>query len=248
MTLHGPFHSKKLGWSIGVDLLPTRKTCTFNCAYCELGPTTGSGYYSEGDMVELARSEMEVLEQSLASALTQFPLVECIAVGYNGEPTLVKNLRLHLRMIKRIRNKTRSTARVSIFTNSSTISRDDVKLALSEADHVLAKLDAGNENTFATVDRPHHSVPRVEAIVKELSKYKRRFKGCELTLLTMLVNGVVSNTTGADLRDLALAYRTIGPDSFHLYTMHQMPPDASLRRLSMEELQDAKNAILRVLP
>jgi wyosine [tRNA(Phe)-imidazoG37] synthetase (radical SAM superfamily) len=164
--IFGPVHSRRLGLSLGVDLLPPIKTCTFNCRYCEIGPTQMMGFVGIDTSVEFGKQEIQILDMILSRVLRETPELDSITLGYNGEPTLVQNLDEVIEAIKKIRKKTNSTVSISLFTNSSTISDRNVRERISHADRVIAKLDAAVQRTYEIVNVPHSSVPPIENIIK----------------------------------------------------------------------------------
>ena len=140
--VYGPVPSWRLGRSLGIDLLSTeRKTCSFDCIYCQLGPTVHP-------LTE--RREFVSLSQ-LASELEAVKGVEADYVTFSGvgEPTLAENLGRAISMSRSLLDRP-----VAVLTNSSLMPREDVRRDLVAADVVVAKVDAADEETFHRVNRP----------------------------------------------------------------------------------------------
>ena len=141
--VYGPVSSRRLGRSLGVDLVPF-KTCTYDCIYCQLGhtndQTTRRAGYVDQDWV-LAELKMK---------LGHAPLPNYISLAGSGEPTLHAGIGELIVGIKRL-----TRVPVAVLTNGSLLWDPDVRKALMEADLVMPSLDAGDETTFQQVNRPH---------------------------------------------------------------------------------------------
>ncbi len=84
MVVFGPIHSRRLGLSLGIDLLPPIKTCTFNCVYCEIGPTYMMGFVPNDTKVEFTSQDFAILDMVLTRVLRDYPELDSITLGYNG--------------------------------------------------------------------------------------------------------------------------------------------------------------------
>ena len=185
--MFGPVPSRRLGRSLGVNNVPY-KTCSYSCIYCQLGETTEltvrrKGFY---DPLEVA---MEV-EQ----ALSMNAEVDYVTLVPDGEPTLDINLGKLVRLLKE-----RTRAPLAVLTNSSLLWMMEVREALEDADLVSLKLDAVEEDTWRSVNRPHPSLD-LNQVLEGLSDFARGFKG-RLLVEAMLVKGV--NDRAEELRGLA---------------------------------------------
>jgi wyosine [tRNA(Phe)-imidazoG37] synthetase (radical SAM superfamily) len=174
--VYGPVRSRRLGWSLGIDLVPL-KTCTYDCIYCQLGRTTNKTL-ERREYVPIPSVLME-LERSLASGV--FP--HYISIAGSGEPTLNSGIGS---LISQIKNMT--DIPVAVLTNGSLLWMDDIQDALMPADLILPSLDAGDEPLFHFVNRPHDGIS-FERIVEGLAAFTNRFKG-HIWLEILLLGGV----------------------------------------------------------
>jgi wyosine [tRNA(Phe)-imidazoG37] synthetase (radical SAM superfamily) len=207
--VYGPVPSRRLGRSLGVDLVPF-KTCTYDCIYCQLGRTT----HRTTRRIEYVAVE-EVLAE-LGAKLESAPTPDYVSLAGSGEPTL------HARIgevIAGVRRLTR--APVAVLTNGSLLWDDDVQEALLEADLVMPSLDAGSPSIFQRVNRPHPEIG-FEAMVAGLAAFTARFRG-SLRLEVMLVRGITGSRREVD--KIAAAARRIRPERVQLNTVTRPPAE-----------------------
>lgn len=164
-TVYGPVSSWRLGKSLGVDLICSKKKiCSFNCIYCQLGKEPDrtiqrNNYISTDDI------KKDVIE---ALKITN---PDVITLSGTGEPTLAKNIDLAIKTIRRITN-----IPIAILTNSTLLGNEDVKKALLDIDIVVAKLDAPNEKLFQEINQPAKDVSLKETI-NGIKNFKKNFSG-----------------------------------------------------------------------
>ncbi len=162
--VYGPVPSRRLGRSLGVDLVPF-KTCSYDCVYCQLGKTSKKTI----DRKEYVAIE-DVLEE-LERKLRFEPFPDYISLAGSGEPTL--NLGIG-RLISRIKRLT--TVPIAVLTNGSLLWMPEVQESLMDADVVLPSLDAGDEIAFRYVNRPHKSIS-FETMAQGLIDFTAVFTG-----------------------------------------------------------------------
>lgn len=225
--VYGPVPSRRLGFSLGVDILPF-KTCTLDCVYCQLG-STGKSVHRRGSWYPLK----EILAQ-IQEALGSGQRVDVITFSGSGEPTLNRDLG---RLIRAIKKMTRVP--VAVLTNGTLLTRADVRRDLSAADIVVPSLDAVPESLFRRVNRPHPSLDPAR-IIDGLVRFRKEFPG-ELWLEVMLVRGV--NDTPAHVRALKEAAERIRPDRIQLNTVVRPPADRRARPLGLDELRRIREAL-----
>lgn len=171
--IYGPVSSWRLGVSLGVDLLPPgKKTCTFDCLYCQLGPG-GKACRQRRVFVPLQRVLNEL--ESLPAAK-----IDYLTFSGSGEPALAANLAAAIRAVKRKRKED-----VAVITNGSLLDREKVRRALLAADLVLVKLDAHSEELFLRINRPRRRL-KLSTLVKGIKKFAAAFKG-RLALQVMFI-------------------------------------------------------------
>jgi len=224
MYIYGPVPSRRLGYSLGIDIIPF-KTCTFDCIYCQLGPTTKKTikrkkYFS-------SREILSAIKKKLASGQR----IDYITFSGSGEPTLNSSIGKLIREIKTI-----TTVPVAVLTNSSLLSRKSVRKDLLAADVVVPSLDAATQNAFAKTNRPCSSL-KLEEIMEGLEKFRQEFKG-SIWLEIMLIKGV--NDSPLHIRELKDAIAKINPEKIHLNTVVRPPTEKFARPLSQRELEKIK--------
>jgi len=222
--LYGPVPSRRLGFSLGVDLLPL-KTCSMDCVYCQLG--------AEAATTVRRRSFVpidDVLKQ-IEEVLRSGRRVDAITFSGSGEPTLHAGIGRLIRNIKR-----RTSVPVIVLTNSSMLSRPAVRRDLAAADIVVPSLDAVTENIFKKVNRPHASLTAAE-IVDGLAAFRRGYRG-QIWLEVLFVRGV--NDGRPHLRALKKAISRIRPDRVQLNTVVRPPAEKSAQPLGPEDLERVK--------
>jgi wyosine [tRNA(Phe)-imidazoG37] synthetase (radical SAM superfamily) len=163
--IFGPVPSRRLGRSLGVDLVPY-KTCTFDCIYCDLGRTTHKTVSRQSYVPpEEIQGELELY----LSVLDKKP--DYITLSGSGEPTLNTNVGEIIRKIKKI-----TSTPAAVLTNGSLLSMDGVREDLSEADVVLPSLDAITPALFEYINRPHPSLG-IEDIISGLIQFRKQYQG-----------------------------------------------------------------------
>ena len=198
--VYGPVPSRRLGRSLGVDLVPF-KTCTYDCVYCQLGRTTD---------LTTGRREYVPVEEILAQLeekLRTGPTPDYVSLAGSGEPTL------HARigeLIAGIKSLTRTP--VAVLTNGSLLGVRDVQDALMEADLVLPSLDAGDAELFQLVNRPHENV-EFDDMVEGLVAFRERFAK-PVWLEVMLLAGITG--IRSEVEKIAALTHRIRPDRVQL--------------------------------
>lgn len=217
----GPVASRRLGRSLGIDLVPF-KTCTYNCIYCQLGPTTN---------LTLERKEwvpfdrvLEEARQKLASAEG----VDYITFSGSGEPTLHNRIGEILREVKRI-----TSVPIAVLTNGSLLWQADVQEELLEADLVIPSLDAPDRALFRHVNRPHPELA-FEPMIEGLVRFRERYRG-KIWLEVFLLAGMTGMES--EVRRLAALAAKIRPDLVQLMTATRPAPMDFVEPVSAEELE-----------
>jgi wyosine [tRNA(Phe)-imidazoG37] synthetase (radical SAM superfamily) len=205
--VYGPVPSRRLGRSLGVDLVPF-KTCTYDCIYCQLGGTTD---------LTTARREYVPVDQilvQLEEKLRVGPAPDYVSLAGSGEPTLHARIGELIAGIKRL-----TPVPVAILTNGSLLGARDIQDALLEADLVLPSLDAGDADLFRLVNRPHAQI-EFAAMVDGLVAFRERFAK-PVWLEVMLLAGI----TGIrfEVEKIAALARRIRPDRVQVNTITRPP-------------------------
>lgn len=220
--LFGPVPSRRLGMSLGIDLVP-HKTCTMNCVYCECGATT---------VFTTRRGEYVPIHgvlQELRGFLDTNPAPDYCTLSGSGEPTLHRDIGSIIRFIK----GEYPGQRVAVLTNGSLLSDPQVRMDLYEADLVLPSLDAATERTFRRIDRPFPGL-NIEEYIQGMADFCREFPGT-IWLEVMILPGY--NDNPKDLARLKEAVVRINPHLVQLNTLD--------RPGTVETLRAAPEALLR---
>lgn len=219
-TLFGPVPSRRLGRSLGVDLVPF-KTCTYDCIYCQLGRTTNK--------TDERRVWMDIsgIENELEQKLATDP--DYITLGGSGEPTLYSGIGELITRIKDICN-----IPVAVLTNGSLLWREDVQRDLMSADLIIPSLDAGDQDVFERINRPVTSIS-YRKMVEGIVSFNASFAG-DCWLEVFIVDGV--NSAIEDAKNIAVAAREIRPTKVQLNTVSRPPTESWAVRTSMNSLQD----------
>lgn len=199
---YGPVYSRRLGFSLGVDLLPG-KICSFGCVYCQLGET------KKTTLKRFACADSQELKRQLKALLTTGPKVDYITISGSGEPTLHKNLD---KIIAAINSVTKHKYPVCVITNSSLLWDKTVRKELLRADLVVPSLDASNETMFQKIDKPDKSLS-FSQVLQGLIRFRREFKN-EFWLEIMLVKGINDNKKA--FLEFCELVKKIDPDKVHI--------------------------------
>jgi len=222
--VYGPVPSRRLGYSLGVDLLP-RKRCSFDCVYCQVGRTTRTTVRRR-DFYPVA----EVLGQ-VRAALGSGKTIDCVTLSGTGEPTLYRSLGPLIRRIK-----TMTDVPVAVLTNGSLLFRKAVRRGLAEADIVIPTLDAADQAMLDRVNRPNTAL-RFDRLVRGLKAFRVEFPG-RIWLEVMLVKGM--NDRPEHLRRLKTLVEALSPDRVQINTVVRPPAEKTAKPLSRAELERAR--------
>ncbi len=223
----GPVPSRRLGLSLGVDLIPP-KTCTMDCVYCELGPTTDCRVDRDSFI------DSRIVLGELREVLSTGPLLDFVTISGSGEPTLSVDLGAIVDGIREL-----TDARVAVLTNASLVTDAGVRAALTKADVILPSLDAVSVGAFERVNRPHSSLDPA-AIVEGLVSLRHEFSG-EIWLETVIVAGL--NDSDDEIALIGEAVRRIAPDRVHVNTVVRPPAVAGTEAVSIERLAEIAIAL-----
>jgi len=218
--LFGPVNSRRLGLSLGVDLIP-RKTCPFDCIYCEVGPTTRRILQRQEYRTEEILAELEDYFRGSP------PVPDFVTLAGSGEPTLNLGLGRIIKGIKRL-----TAAPVAVLTNGALLHLPEVRRELAPADVVLPSLDAGREQTFQAVNRPHPDLS-LDLLLSGLKALREDFTG-QIWLEIMVLKGI--NDREPELAALKAAIAPIAPDKVQLNTAVRPPAEDYALAVAPDEL------------
>ncbi len=218
--IFGPVPSRRLGRSLGVDLVPL-KTCSYDCIYCQLGRTT----CKTTERKEWVPLDDVVLE--LKDRLSVRP--DYITLSGSGEPTLYSRVDELIDRIKAI-----TDVPVAVLTNGSLLWQEEVRRQLMKADLVIPSLDAGDEVMFRLVNRPHGDVS-FERTLAGLVEFRRAFRGDYW--LEVFVLGAYT-AIKADFAELVRCVSLVGPDRVQLNTVTRPPAESFAIGISRQRLTE----------
>jgi wyosine [tRNA(Phe)-imidazoG37] synthetase (radical SAM superfamily) len=223
--LYGPVPSRRLGRSLGIDLVP-HKICTYDCIYCQIGGTT------EKTPVRKEYAPVkEILEEVKSFLKEEASSADHLSLSGSGEPTLHSHIRSIIEGIKAI-----TSIPIAIITNGSLLYDEEVRQDLLGADIVLPSLDAVSPDAFTKINRPHPGLS-VEKVIEGLVEFRRVYKG-EIWLEILFCKGV--NDGKEELLGMKKTVDRIQPDRIHLNTVVRPPSEkwaVPLNQKEMEEIQ-----------
>jgi len=234
-TVFGPVISRRLGISLGINLLPNdSKLCSFNCIYCECGWNP-----EKGTVKAVLPSRMEVkrlLRDKLAAMKSEGELPDVITFAGNGEPTMHPDFASIIDDTLLIRNELCPGARIAVLSNSTMLHKSKVVEALKKVDDNILKLDSGIPATNRLLDQPvgKFDLQRVANNIKQ-------FDG-QLIIQTMFIRGYfkgseIDNTTETELTAWIALLQQIRPKMVMIYTIARDTPANDLRKVPEDELE-----------
>jgi len=221
--LYGPVPSRRLGRSLGIDLVP-HKICTYNCIYCQIGKTTKKTLLRK----EYIRKE-EVLQEVKAFLSKGDSPLDHFSLSGSGEPTLHSKIRSVIEEIK-----TLSPIPVAVITNGSLLYEREVREDLLGADVVLPSLDAVSSEVFMRINRPHPEIS-AEKIIEGMVEFRKVYKG-QIWLEVLFCKEV--NDTPGELRRMKEVVERVQPDLIHLNTVVRPPSEDWVKPLSQKEMEE----------
>lgn len=231
--IFGPIHSRRLGVSLGVNLLPADgKVCSFDCIYCECG------YNADHRAKQSLPTREEVrmaLEEKLKEMQANGPAPDVFTFAGNGEPTAHPHFPEIIEDTLALRDRYFPDAKVSVLSNSTFINRSAIFEALNKVDNNILKLDTVDEEYIRLVDRPNGKYS-VASIIERL----KTFRG-NCIIQTMFLKGdyqgtEVDNTSDKYVLPWLEAVKEIAPRQVMIYTIDRETPDQNLKKASHEEL------------
>lgn len=231
--IFGPIHSRRLGVSLGINLLPDDgKVCSFDCIYCECG------FNAERRTKKLLPTREEVrtaLEEKLKDMQANGPAPDVLTFAGNGEPTAHPHFPEIIEDTLALRDKYFPKAKVSVLSNSTFIDRPAVFEALNKIDNNILKLDTVDEEYIHLLDRPNGKYS-----VKKIIERMKEFEG-NCIVQTMFLKGSyqgkdVDNTSDKYVLPWIEAVKEIAPCQVMIYTIDRETPDHNLQKATHEEL------------
>lgn len=234
-VIFGPVNSRRLGVSLGLNLVPVnKKVCTYNCIYCECGWTNERHLPSDGF------PSRELIARSLGEKLVEMRsrgfLPDSLTYAGNGEPTMHPEFGGIIEDTIEIRDQYAPLSRIVVLSNASLADRPDVRTALLKVDQNVLKLDTGFEETFRVLNQPPAGLT-LRDIIGKLKLFPDN-----LIIQTLFIRGshgkhAIDNTSQKELSALLELYREIKPQEVQVYTIARDTPINTLERIPEDELE-----------
>lgn len=228
--IYGPIHSRRLGTSLGVELMPLEhKLCTFNCVYCECG-------WNEPVSHPKLPTREEVKE-ALEARLKEGLALDVITFSGNGEPTLHPEFLGIIEDTIALRDRYCPNAKVSVLSNSTQLGRPDVVKALRLCDNRILKLDAATDEMMHRIDLPVNE----HLTVAQIMEWLQVFEG-DFTLQTCFLRGEhagqrIDNTIPEELEAWYKAVEMLHPKQIMIYVIDRKTPEEHLEKIPRDEME-----------
>lgn len=225
----GPIFSRRLGSSLGVNLLPSKgKLCNFDCVYCECGWNKDG----KGDKVFPELKDIEAaLEKKMSTAAAEGVAVDSVTFSGNGEPTLHPDFPEVIDVTLRLRDRYFPDAKVSVLSNATLVGRKEIAEALMRVDNPILKIDASSDALVRMINKPVGAYSLAD-VVSNLKAFNGRF-----ILQTMFLRSPDFDTAGPDaLSGWMDIVRKTRPREIMVYTIDRETPDKSLSKYTVEEM------------
>lgn len=232
--IFGPIRSRRLGLSLGINLLPVDcKLCSFNCIYCECGWTLGGQKPRFNDKGAV----LAMLESVLGEMVEAGTPPDVLTFAGNGEPTMHPDFEEIVDGVIALRDRLCPNAKVSVLSNATMLHRESVRRALRRVDNPILKLDSAFDKTAELIDKPlgNYSIAKVV-------EWMKSFQG-ECIVQTMFLRGEfegkrVDNTTPEEVEAWLRLVEEIAPRSVMVYTIDRDTPAPNLEKVPVEELRE----------
>jgi wyosine [tRNA(Phe)-imidazoG37] synthetase (radical SAM superfamily) len=234
----GPIKSRRLGKSLGVNLLPlSSKLCNFDCIYCECGWGAGGSSENERRQFNSAEAVHAELERRLRELQAESSLPDAITFAGNGEPTMHPRFAQVVDDALALRDRYAPQAKVCVLTNATLIQRPAVMAALQRVDRAMLKLDSGVDETVQLLNNPQGDFS-----VAQLVEAMKAF-GARLIVQTMFLRGTykgaaIDNTTPEEVNRWLELLRQLQPREVTMYTIDRATPAQGLQKAPPEALEE----------
>lgn len=232
--IFGPVHSRRLGLSLGVNLLPIdAKICSFDCIYCECG---WNADHAARRRFNSREDVLAMLEQVLDKMVADGTPPDVITFAGNGEPTLHPHFEEIIDGTLALRDRLCPSAKVSVLSNATQLHREDVCRALRRIDNNILKLDSAFDATAALINKPQGAYS-IEKVAEQLKGF-----GHDCIVQTMFLRGVyngekIDNTTEEEVKAWLALIEKIAPRSVMVYSLDRDTPCQTIEKVEKQELE-----------
>lgn len=233
-TIFGPIQSRRLGISLGINLLPTvYKYCNFNCIYCECGWTEINTI--EKEKLVTAAETLKQLEERIIELQKEGINPDSFTFAGNGEPTLHPEFSKIVEGCIKLRDRYLPKSKISVLSNGTGLLNPKILSALKKVDNNIQKIDAGTEETFQKINQPNITLT-LRDVVENLKKFKGNVKIQTLFLRYNNKNMVVDNTTEDEINAWLEIIEEIHPKGVMLYSVARNTPLQGIEKVPKSEL------------
>lgn len=226
--MYGPVDSRRLGKSMGINLMPVAyKLCSFNCVYCHYGLTDKLDI--EMDPYKADLPNFEAVLKAVTNALKSDREFDYLTFSGNGEPTLYPRFGELVMEISKIRGRYRPSLKIALLSNSTGLIHNDVRKAIANIDVPVFKLDVGTEEKFKLINRPARGV-EYQAIIDSLASLEN------IILQTVLLDGAPGNISEKDLGAYFKQVKFIQPCGVQIYSIDRPVLNSEIKRVPAEKL------------
>ena len=231
--IFGPIRSRRLGLSLGINLLPIDcKLCSFNCIYCECGWTLGGQKPRFNDK----KAVLAMLESVLGNMVEAGTPPDVLTFAGNGEPTMHPDFEEIVDGVIALRDRLCPNAKVSVLSNATMLHRESVRRALGRVDNPILKLDSAFDKTAQLIDKPLGNYS-IQNVVEQMKLF-----GGRCIVQTMFLRGEfegqrVDNATEEEISAWLKLIEEIAPRSVMVYTIDRDTPAPNLEKVPIEELR-----------
>lgn len=228
-------NSRRLGVSLGVNLLPTdSKVCSFDCIYCECGWTPKKRVQKA--VLPSRELVKQKLEEKLIDMIGNDELPDVITFAGNGEPTLHPEFEGIIDDTIALRDRLTPSARIAVLSNATMLHKSSVVRALLKVEDNIQKLDSGIEETIRRIDCPASNF-KLKAVVENLKSFNGK-----VIIQTLFLHGtykgeIIDNTTEEELTEWLKLVAEIKPSQVMIYTIARDTPASGLEKVNLEEMQ-----------
>lgn len=232
--IFGPIHSRRLGSSLGVNLLPKDgKFCTFDCIYCECGWNKDG---TKDSRLPSKEEVFEALETRLKELKKEKTPVDTITFSGNGEPTLHPDFPEIIDFTIRLRDELYPSAMISVLSNATQISRKEIRDALMNVDNPILKIDGGSDDLVKKIDQPQQIDYSIDKIIRNLSFFNGNY-----ILQTMFLKGKVNGeyidcTDPKAVKAWTDMVLNLRPREVMLYTIDRETPSQGVQKVTIEQM------------
>lgn len=234
-VVYGPVNSRRLGRSLGINILPpNKKICSFDCSYCQYGNHSPK---SNSDLLPSILPPIERIVTEVKNCLSKIDVAPAfITFSGNGEATLHPDFPKIVDKIIQLKNQYFPSAFTTILSNSTEVSRPEIRDSLHRLDHRIMKLDAGDQKILTLYNRPHPKIS-IDSIVDGLIKMSG------VTIQSLWSGGPLGNFNQNNISQWVTIMKEIQPDAVQLYTLDRTPPCSTLLPISRQQLITISNKL-----